>query len=85
MHPSRCLPLLGEPKHQGIRTTGGTSIALSALRWDQPTRDYVQRRVDDGKTRREAVRCLKRYIARELYPIITHPARSQPPALLTAA
>ncbi len=60
-------------------------IALSRLRWDQPTRDYMQRRVYDGKTRREAVRCLKRYIARDLYPIITHPARSQPPALLTAA
>jgi len=60
-------------------------VALSRLRWDQSTRDYVQRRVHDGKTRREAVRCLKRYIARELYPIITHPARSQPPALLTAA
>ena len=48
-------------------------ITLSRLRWDQATRDYVERRVRDGKTRREAIRCLKRYIARELYPLITRP------------
>jgi len=42
-------------------------IALSRLRWDQRTRDYLARRISQGKTRREAIRCLKRYIARELY------------------
>jgi transposase len=49
-------------------------ITLSRLRWNQATRDYVERRVHEGKTRREAIRCLKRYIARELYPLITNPA-----------
>jgi transposase len=29
--------------------------------------------VSSGKTRREALRCLKRYIAREIYQIITQP------------
>lgn len=48
-------------------------ITLSRLRWDQPTRDYLDRRISEGKTRREAIRCLKRYIAREIYQIITHP------------
>ena len=48
-------------------------IALSRLRWDQRTRDYLARRISQGKTRREAIRCLKRYIARELYQIITKP------------
>jgi transposase len=47
------------------------TIVLSRLRWDQRTRDYVQRRTADGKTRREAIRCLKRYVAREIYQIIT--------------
>lgn len=46
-------------------------ITLSRLRWDQATRDYMQRRVSQGKTRREVIRCLKRYIAREIYQIIT--------------
>jgi isocitrate lyase len=44
---------------------------LSRLRWDQRTRDYLARRIREGKTRREAIRCLKRYIARELYQLIT--------------
>ena len=34
---------------------------------DQATRDYVARRQAEGKTKSEAIRCLKRYIAREVY------------------
>jgi transposase len=45
-------------------------IALSRMRWDPSTRAYVQRRIAEGKTKREALRCLKRYIARELYPLL---------------
>jgi transposase len=43
------------------------TIALTRLRWDSRTRDYADRRRDQGKTDREIKRCLKRYIARELY------------------
>jgi transposase len=35
-------------------------IALSRLRWDPQTRAYLARRTAEGKTRREALRCLKR-------------------------
>ena len=35
---------------------------------DPRTRDYVERRLTDGLTKREIIRCLKRYIAREVYP-----------------
>jgi transposase len=55
-------------------------IALSRLRWDTRTRDYLARRITEGKTRREAIRCLKRYIAREIYQIITAPPETQPSA-----
>jgi transposase len=55
-------------------------IALSRLRWDARTRDYLTRRITEGKTRREAIRCLKRYIAREIYQIITSPPETQPSA-----
>ena len=48
-------------------------IALSRLRWDPQTRAYLARRIAQGKTHREALRCLKRYIAREIYQIITQP------------
>lgn len=53
------------------------TVVLSRLRWDQHTRDYVERRVTEGKTRREAIRCLKRYVARELYQLIA-PTSPQP-------
>jgi transposase len=49
------------------------TIVLARLRWDQRTRAYVDRRVTEGKTRREAVRCLKRYAAREIYHLIASP------------
>jgi transposase len=52
-------------------------IALSRLRWDARTRDYLARRITEGKTQREAIRCLKRYIAREIYQIITSPPQAE--------
>jgi transposase len=55
-------------------------IALSRLRWDTRTRNYLARRITEGKTHREAIRCLKRYIAREIYQIITSPPETQPSA-----
>ncbi|WP_155387595.1 IS110 family RNA-guided transposase [Catellatospora paridis] len=45
-------------------------IALTRTRSDQRTRDYLNRRATQGMTRREAIRCLKRYIAREIYQMI---------------
>lgn len=53
-------------------------IAVARLRWDPRTQVYFQRRIADGKTKREALRCLKRYIARELYPLLL--GRTDPPA-----
>jgi transposase len=43
------------------------SVVLSRLTWDDRTRAYIARRTSEGKSKREAIRCLKRYIARELY------------------
>lgn len=37
------------------------------LRWHQPTIDYVARRTAEGLSKREIIRCLKRYLAREIY------------------
>jgi len=49
-------------------------IAVVRLRWHQPTKDYADRRTTEGKTKPEIIRCLKRYIAREVYAILQHPA-----------
>jgi hypothetical protein len=58
---------------------------VSRLRWDPTTRAYFERRLRDGKTRREATRCLTRYIARELYPLLMTAATQPPATLVTAA
>ncbi|WP_217709625.1 transposase [Amycolatopsis sp. Hca4] len=57
------------------------AIVIARLRWDLRTRTYVDRRVHEGKTRREAIRCLKRYVTRELYELIARTSRhTSPPA-----
>jgi transposase len=43
------------------------TIILNRQRTDPTTRAYIQRRQSEGKTRREAIRCLKRYLARHLH------------------
>ena len=45
-------------------------IVIVRLRWHQPTRDYAARRTTEGKTRKEILRCLKRYIAREIFAVL---------------
>ena len=42
-------------------------IAVCRLRYCQRTRAYAERRTEEGKTKAEIIRCLKRYIAREIY------------------
>ena len=46
-------------------------VVLCRLRWDPRTRDYMQRRTKEGMSKKEIIRCLKRYVARELYLLIT--------------
>lgn len=41
--------------------------AVTKMRCDPDTRAYVERRIREGRTRREIRRCLKRYLARHLY------------------
>jgi transposase len=47
-------------------------VVISRLRWDRRTKDYMDRRLAQGKTRKEVIRCLKRYVVREIYSAITH-------------
>jgi hypothetical protein len=35
---------------------------------DPATRAYVERRTKEGKSKTEIIRCLKRYVARQVYP-----------------
>jgi transposase len=50
-------------------------LAVRRLRWDPATKRYAARRTAEGLSKPEILRCLKRYIARQLYPLLAgHPA-----------
>jgi transposase len=54
-------------------------ICLARMRRDRRTQEYVARRTQEGKSKREIIRCLKRYVAREAYRVlISCGARSSP-------
>jgi transposase len=48
-------------------------IALVRMHCHPPTRAYVERRTKQGLSKLDIMRCLKRYIAREVYPHLTSP------------
>jgi transposase len=45
-------------------------IVLVRLRHDQRTKAYMQRRTGEGMSKTEVIRCLKRYVAREVFQIL---------------
>jgi transposase len=47
-------------------------ILVTRKRTHPATIAYIERRIQEGKTRREANRCLKRYLARNLYRLLEH-------------
>lgn len=52
-------------------------VALVRMRHHAPTRTYVARRTAEGLTKREIMRCLKRYIAREVFAALPRNAAEQ--------
>jgi transposase len=54
-------------------------IAITRARTDPESCEYVRRRMeDDGKTKREASRCLKRQLARRIHKLLMTPPNPQP-------
>lgn len=56
---------------------------ITRMHWHEPTKDYVARRTAEGKTKPEIMRCLKRYLARQVYrcllPTVADTAGRIPP------
>ena len=49
-------------------------IVITRMSSHPPTRAYVERRIKEGLSKTEIIRCLKRYVAREVYPHLRPPA-----------
>jgi transposase len=58
-------------------------IALSRARTDPATRAYLDRRHAEGKTKREAIRCLKRHLARRIWHVLYTTTPTENPAAET--
>jgi transposase len=49
------------------------TIAVTRARIDPETRAYLERKRSEGKTNREALRCLKRHLARHVHRLLSMP------------
>jgi transposase len=54
-------------------------LVLGRMSWDPRTRDYVTRRTTEGLSKPEIIRCLKRYLAREVYRLLRLPTDVRTP------
>jgi len=57
-------------------------VIVTRARCHQPTRDYLERRRREGKSTREAIRCLKTYLARHVWRLLQppHPGPQRTPS-----
>ena len=53
-------------------------ICMVRMGSDRRTREYVARRTAEGKSKREILRCLKRYVAREVYRALVAAVEASP-------
>ncbi|MFF0117603.1 transposase [Streptomyces prasinus] len=72
---------VGHGGHGGHRRLNAAicRTVIVRMRFHQPTIDYVARRTAEGRTKRETIRCLKRYVIHEVHHLL-RPARRRPSA-----
>jgi hypothetical protein len=54
-------------------------VIVTRARCHPPTRDYIERRRSEGKSTREAIRCLKRYLVRHVWRLLQPPLTTRTP------
>ena len=59
-------------------------VVLGRMRYDARTRAYVERRTHEGLAKPEIIRCLKRYVAREIYNTLNLAKPAKKPEQLLA-
>lgn len=60
-------------------------IVISRLRWDRATKAYMERRLAEGGTRKEVIRCRKLYVARPVHRAIINDLIHRPADLQRVA
>jgi transposase len=59
-------------------------VVVVRMRTHQPTLDYVRRRTVEGKSKREIIRCLKRFVAREIFGYLCRVPKPTRPEQISA-
>ena len=59
-------------------------VVVVRMRTHQPTVGYVRRRTAEGKSKREIIRCLKRFVARESFGYLCRAPRAAGPEQMAA-
>ena len=59
-------------------------VVIVRMRGHKPTLDYVRRRMAEGKSKSEIIRCLKRFVAREIFGYLCRAAKAAAPAQTAA-
>src|SRR3712207_3196286 len=54
-------------------------VVVVRMRRHRPTIDYVRRRTAEGKSKREIIRCLKRFVARQIHGYLCCPPEAVAP------
>lgn len=79
----------GKTKRHRLNRTGNRQanaalyrVVIVRMRGHQPTLDYVRRRTAEGKSKPDIIRCLKRYVAREIFGYLCRPPK---PAILSVS
>lgn len=59
-------------------------VVIVRMRTHQPTLDYVKRRMAEGKSKPEIIRCLKRFVVREIFGNLCRTTTAPPPVQMAA-
>ena len=59
-------------------------VVVVRMRTHQPSLDYVRRRTAEGKSKREIIRCLKRFVAREIFGYLCRSPKPTRPEQISA-
>ena len=59
-------------------------VVIVRMRAHRPTIDYVRRRTAEGKSKREIIRCLERFVAREIFGHLCRAPRAACPEQMAA-
>jgi hypothetical protein len=67
-----------DPERPGIRTRHTGRADLRQANWDPDTAAYLARKQAEGKSRKEALRCIKRHLTRRVWQLLRSPAAPEP-------